>query len=213
MHNENEIDDFANDKEIIKSREELAAFNKMMAESIDIVSKKFNGKEASHKNLKGFILHKSIDQPFIGESYEGKYSNRKIYYSVFYYHSSVRAGRVQNSGTDNYFCGVIQLNQSYPHTIAQPETLALKIENLLTKTDVDFAHAKKFSRKFHVISKDAGKLKSLLQFKELNILADFPEAEFELLEKQCYFRASRKPVNHKQAELFAELAKAIFTAF
>jgi hypothetical protein len=185
----------------------------MIDDSTKIVTDAFNAKASSHKNLKQFLLHKSINIPFIIESYEGKWKNRDIYFCILQYESSVHAGRVNNSGSDNYFAGVIDLDRSYPQTIAQPETIALKIENLVTKADVDFSHAKKFSWKFHVITKDRSALELLFHNKELNEIAQYPAAEFELLGSQCYFRLDRKPVSIDGAEKFVELAKTLAGLF
>ncbi len=200
-------DDFANDKEMQKIRKEQEAFDQMMKESISIVADAFNAKRSSHKNLKHFLLHKSVSIPFVSDSYLGSWKNRAVYFCVFEYESSVHAGKLHSSGSNYYFAAMIELNKPYPHTLAQPETLAIKLENLVTKLDVDFKHAKKFSRKFHVITKDAHALENLFITKDLDQLAQHAGAEFELLDRQCYFRANRKPVSIAEAEKFVAVAK------
>jgi hypothetical protein len=200
-------DDFANDKEIQKLRKEEAEFNKMMNDSIKIVAEAFNAKKSSHKNLKHFLLHRSVSIPYVTDSYLGRWKNRDIYFCVFEYESSVHAGRLHSSGSNYYFAGLIELDKTYPHTLAQPETIAIKLENLVTKLDIDFKYAKKFSRKFHVITKDEHLLEMLFMNKDLDQLANHPSAEFELKDRQCYFRANRKPVSLAEAEKFVELAK------
>lgn len=207
------VDDFANDKMIKEKRRLEAEFAKMMKESLKIVTDAFNAKESSHKNLKGFLLHRTVSIPFLTESYQGKWKNRDFYFCVFEYTSSVYAGRLQHWGENKYFAGLITLNKTYPHTLAQPETIALKVEDLFTKTDVDFEHAKKFSRKFHVITKDKAALEMLLFNKDLDKIANYPLAEFELDEQHCYFRAGRKPVSISEAENFIALAKSLLEVF
>ncbi len=202
-------DDFAGDKEIQKIRKEEAAFNKMMNDCISMVTHAFGASPASHRNLKHFLLHKSVHTPFVRESYEGRWKQHTFYFCIFQYSSSVHAGRLYNSGTDHYFAGLINLGKTYPHTIGQPETLALKLENLVLKTDVDFSHAKKFSRRFHVICKDREALQTLLFNKDLNRLAAHPDAEFELNEKQCYFRPNRKPISPEVTTDFIGLVKVL----
>ncbi|MES1226896.1 MAG: hypothetical protein ABUT20_66090 [Bacteroidota bacterium] len=202
-------DDFADVKWIQEKRKTEAEFRKMMNDSIKIVADTFNAKESSHRNLKHFLLHKSVHIPFIIHSYQGRWKNRSIYFCVFEYESSVHAGRVHNVGSNYYFAGMIELDRTYPHTMAQPETIALKIEDLFTRLDTDFEHAKKFSRKFYLITKDEPLLEMLFLNKDLDRLAVFNTAEFELKDKQCYFRASRKPVSLDEAEEFADLAKTL----
>ncbi|GAB2815596.1 hypothetical protein [Ferruginibacter profundus] len=204
-----DIDDFANDKEIIKNRKLEAELLRLRDSSIKNVADTFNAQKSSHKNLKQFLLHKSVSIPFVFESYEGKWKNRGFYFCIFSYESSVHAGRINNSGVDYYFAGVFDLAKNYPHTIAQPETVALKIENLITKADVDFDHAKKFSRKFYLVTKDRQALEILFLNKDLDRITEHPGAEFELNENQCYFRTGRKPVSPEEAGAFIELAKIL----
>jgi len=202
-------DDFANDKEIIKERKRQAEFLRIRDTSIKNVVTAFNATTSSHRNLKHFLLHKSVATPFVFESYEGRWRNREFYFCIFSYVSAVHAGRVNDSGSDYYFAGVFDLPKTYPHTIAQPETIALKIENLVTRADVDFDDAKKFSRKFHLVTKDRQALDILFFNKDLDRIAEQPQAEFELNDKQCYFRAGRKPVSIEEADSFIELAKIL----
>jgi len=219
--NENENSDipdfsdpeFDNDKEVKKWREEREDFIKYINECITIVSNSFNANKSSHKNLKGFELHKAINTPFIMESYLGSHGRKPVFFSIIQYRSSVSAGRVSSSGSDNYFVGVITLERPYPHTIIQPETVALKINNLFVKGDVDFKHAKWFSFKFHVITKDEDRLRRLFENVDLDRLIKFGSAEIEINDNQCYFRASRKPVSQEEAQIFIELAKTICEIF
>lgn len=204
---------FENDKEVKKWREEDKAYEQMINDSIRIVSDSLRASRSSHKNLKGFELHKSIDTPFIMESHTGSLGRKTVFFSVIRYHTSMAAARMKSSGADDYFAGVIMLDRPYPHTVILPETAALKIHNLFVRGDVDFKHAKWFSFKFHVITKDENRLKRLFENIELNKLNKFKNAEIELKDNQCYFRANRKPVTPKEAEIFANLATAICEIF
>ncbi len=202
-------DDFADDKQIQKKRILEAEFKKMTEDSIKVITDAFCAQISSHKNLKHFLLHKTIAIPTLIESYQGKWGNKAIHFCVFQYTSSVYAGKLYNAGENNYFVGLIDLDKTYPHTIVQPETIALKIEDLFTKTDVDFAHAKRFSWKFHAITEDKTALEMLFFNKDLDRIAQFPLTEFELNNRQCYFRENRKPVSLREAENFVELAKIL----
>ena len=217
--NENlEIPDFSdpefdNDKEVKKWREEEKEIQKYIDDCIKIVSGSFNSTKSSHKNLKGFELHKLLETPFIIESHKGNLGKKTVFFSVIEYHTSIKAGRTTSSGSDNYFVGVITLDRSYPHTIIQEETLALKIHNLVVPGDVDFKHAKWFSFKFHVITKDEDRLRKLFEFADLNKLTKFSNAEIEIKDDQCYFRANSKPVSFEEANVFADLGKTICEIF
>lgn len=206
-------DDFANDRQIQEKRRLEAIYAKMMKESVKVVTDAFKATKSSHRNLKNFLLHKTIDTPWLLESYKGTWKNRHIYFCVLEYTSSVQAGKLYYSGEDKYFAGLIDLTKTYPHTVAQPETIALKLEDIFTRTDIDFDHAKKFSRSFHVVSKDKFALEILLFNKDLDRIAATPLAEFELNEKACYFRASRRPVSVEEAENFVELVKSLLEVF
>jgi hypothetical protein len=78
-----EIDEFENDKEVQKWRKEDAEFNKMIDDSVNIITSAFKATKSSHKNLKAFLLHKNITNPFVWASYEGAFNNRK-FYCVFF---------------------------------------------------------------------------------------------------------------------------------
>lgn len=205
--------EFENDKDVKKWREAEKAHLKYIQDSAQLVSNSFNANKSSHMNLKGFELHKAIDTPFIIESYRGSQGRKEIFFSIIQYHTSTRLARTNFSGTDNYFVGVITLDRSYPHTIMLPETAALKIHNLFVPGDVDFKHAKWFSFKFHVITKDEDRLKRLIENIDLNKLTRFGSAEIEFKENQCYFRANRKPVSPKEAQFFIDLARTICEIF
>jgi hypothetical protein len=199
--------DFGNDKNIQEKRKQEAEYNKMMHESVGFINTAFNAKSSSHKNLKEFFLHKALSYyPFIKDSYEGRWKGREFYFCVFEYVAG-NTGRLYYSGLEYYLVGLIELKKNYPHTIGQPETIALKLEDLFTRVDVDFDHAGKFSRRFHVITKDERALQANLFNKDLDRIAAYPSAEFELNEKQCYFRLSRRSVSMKEATDFVELAK------
>ena len=206
-------DEFDDDKEVKKWRKEDAAFFKMINDSIKVVADSFNASKSSHKNLKGFELHRLIDTPFILYSYTGGIRNEKVFFSIIQYRTSTITAKATSSGSDNYFVGVITLDKLYPHIILQPETAALKIHNLFVPGDIDFKHAKWFSFRFHVVTKDEDRLKSLFERVDLNRLNKFGSAEIELKENQCYFRASRKPVSPEQAQVFTDLAKTICEIF
>lgn len=185
----------------------------MIRSSINIVKESFHAKTSSRKNIKPFLLYKSIDKPFIVDSFTGEWNNKQVYISVIQYYTSVKIGRIYNAGIDNYFVGVITLKDSYPHIIIKPEVLALKIENLFTKMDVDFEHARWFSFLFYVITKDKEALKLKFNAKDLNKIAKFLNAELEIIGCNCYFRVSRKAISMSEARKFVQLGKILAELF
>jgi hypothetical protein len=203
------VKDLESDKEIQKSRKLEAEFKKMMSESLRIVTDAFHAVESPYKNLKHFILHKALSVPFLCDSYQGKWGKKEFYFCSIKYTSTVQAGRVYNSGADYYFAGLIDLEKTYPHTVIQPETFALKIQNLFSKRDINFKYSKKFSRKFMVDTEDKEALQMLVFNKDLDRIATHPAAQIEFNGRQCYFRANLKPVSMEEAENFVDLAKIL----
>ena len=209
MDKQHEFDDFANDKEIKRQRKEKAEHLKMLESSIKEIKEAFNAKDSSQQNIKQFLLYKSIERPSVIKSITGEWNNKEIYISTIQYFSFVSLPRYHNAGTDEYLVGVITLKESYPHIIIKPEILALKIEDIFTKMDVDFKHAKLFSFLFYVVTKEKESLKQKFLSKDLNRLTKFLDAEIEIIGYNCYFRANRKSISLKEAEKFTKLAKTL----
>lgn len=205
--------EFENDKDVKKWREQAKEFEKYMDDCVKIVTDTFNASISAHKNLKRFELHRLINKPFIVNSYTGGFGNEKVFFSVIQYHTSTSTVRGNSSGEDYYFVGVANLERSYPHTLIQKETAALKIHNLFVRGDVDFKHARKFSSKFHVVTKDEERLRKLVELVDLDKLVEFDNAEIEIKDNECYFRADRKPVSKEEAQIFTDLAKTICKLF
>lgn len=203
-----ETDDFANDKEIQRLRKARQEYAEMYDECIRVISTELFLEPASHRNMKGFVMFKTLNTPILSASFNSTAGNN-LQVSVVEYHSSYRTAKDSNSGTDIYFFGMISLQRNYPPTYIFRETAREKITDLFLKQDVDFSGQKKFSRKFHVITHDKEKLMPLLSDKPLDELAIFPELEIEINGQNCLFRVSRKPVSPEEAKQFVLLAKTI----
>lgn len=204
-----ETDDFANDKEIQKIRKEQEKQDKIISDSISVVSKQLSLEKVSHKNMKHFLMFHSQINPIVRNSFKSNNENFPLRVSLVEYYSSYRTAKGGSSGTDLYFFGMISLNKTYPLTYCYQETIREKMVDLFVKGDVDFKEHKKFSSQFHLITKDEEKLRILLLNKPLDDLAAFPEMEAEINENLCLFRVSRKPVSEKQAIEFSQLANLI----
>jgi hypothetical protein len=200
-----------NDKDIQRMRKEQEEFDQMLEESTGIISDSLTLKTASHRNMKTFFMFKSLDTPILCESFASTASG--LHVSTVKYHSEYKMPKIANKGTDIYFFGLLTTKKEYPETYVCRETLREKISNLFVQQDVDFKASKKFSRRFHVITKDKEKLALLLDYKELNEFCDFPNMELELNGKSCLFRCSRLPVSPKEAKRFTEMAKIVLRVF
>lgn len=202
-------DEFKFDPDIQKMRKEKAAFLMMIRDSLAVVNDAFNAKVSSKKNLSNYLLHQSLPTPFVEDAFTGSWKGQRIYITTIMYYSSVAYGRIRSAGYDNYLMGIITLKNRYPHTIIQPEILKLKLENLLTRQDVDFKHARLFSFLFYVITKDKILLKQQLKDKDLDKINKFLDAEIEIIGTQCYFRVSRKPISIAEAKKFVRLGQLL----
>lgn len=213
MNRKDEQNDWENDKEIMKLRKEKAAHEQKITDSIAVVKEALNAKETIEKEPSSFFLYSSIPGAFVNASYLGEWNGKKVYFGSFEYHTSITAGRARSEGRDAYFFGVISLKEAYPHIVIKPELLALKIEDLFTKMDVDFKHARLFSFLYYVITKDKNALEFKFRSKELNRIARFLNAEIEFIGYECFFRVNRKAINLKEAERFVKLAKVLAEVF
>lgn len=201
-------DDFAHDKGIQRTRAAEKAYQQMVDDVLAVVEKKLDAEEGSHKNLKGFFMFKSLGAT-ITHSMRSINRSTLLQVSLANYFSAHPVPKSANAGTDQYLFGYLKLNATYPRTYIQRETLREKITDLLLEQDVDFAHARQFSNRFHVITEDNHRLQQLLQWKELDKLAAFPDMEVELHEDACVFRSSRKCISVEEATHFCELAKTL----
>ena len=202
-------DEFKYDTDIQKSRKERAAFLSMIRESLKHIKDELKAKTSSKKNLSSFYLYKSLPTKYVEDAFTGKWNERPIYISVICYYTSVQLPRIRSAGYDYYLVGHITLNSKYPHTLIQPEIMKLKLENLITKRDVDFSNARLFSFLFYVMTKDKFLLKLMMKDKDLNKINKFMDAEIEIIGTQCYFRVSRKAISVKEVKKFVKLGKVL----
>jgi hypothetical protein len=205
-------DDFASDKQIQKLRSEAKAYQMMIDESLAVVEKTFRMESASHKNLKGFGMVKSLGAT-VNYSMTSKLGNRCLHVSLVSYISSYPSGKSSNSGNDEYLIGFLDSGRNYPRTYIHKETIKEKLVDLLLKHDVDFVHSRRFSRNFQVLTEDKKGLQDLLELDDLNGLAEFPEMEVELYGQGLVFRNSRKPISLNEANAFVALVNMLLKSF
>lgn len=205
-------DDFADNKEIQRQREEIKAYEEMIEDVLDLVQRVLGVQKSAHMNFKRFHMFKSLSAT-VTHSMESVSPDNNLRVCLAEYDDAFPTAKSANSGTDLYLFGHISLQSSYPRTYIHKETVKEKIEDLFLKRDVDFSESKKFSGKFQVLTEDKSKIQSLLQFKNLDDLVDFAELELELYENGALFRSSRKPISIEQASIFCNLSKTLLTIF
>lgn len=205
-------DDFANDKEILEHRAAIKAYEKMIDDSLSIIGQELKLTTASHINLKGFHMFKSLSA-IITSSMKSVDQSYELRASLAEYTSSYPVPRNPNTGTDLYLFGHLVLKKNYPKTYIHKETIKEKIEDFFLKRDLDFPHSRKFSRKFQVMTEDKEGLHQLLQFKNLDPLTAFPDMEMELSGNTVLFRNSRSAISIEEATDFCKLSKALLTIF
>jgi hypothetical protein len=205
-------DDFANDKLIQKQREAIKDYEKMIDDSLNLIQQELNVQKSSHKNFKVFHMFKFLSAT-ITHSMKSVTSTRDLRVSLAKYFSASPTAKSSNSGTDLYLFGYMSFRTRYPRTYIHKETIKEKIEDVFLNRDVDFPHSKKFSRKFQVITENRINLETLLQFKDLDDLTQFPNLELELFNNAALFRSSRKSVSIEEAIEFCDLSKVLLTIF
>ncbi len=136
-----------------------------------------------------------------------------LHVSAVEYSSSFPTAKYANSGTDQYLFGNFIMPKSFPKTYVCKETIREKITELFFRSELDFEHSKRFSRKFHVLTDDKNQLSELLQFKDLDTFVVYPVMELEIQGKNCLFRSSRKAISIQEAINFSELTKKLVKIF
>ena len=182
----------------------------MIDRSLSIIRQELDVEKASHKNFKDFHMYKSLGATLTASFRD---ADKVAWVSLAKYASSYPIGKYANRGVDQYLFGHITLPSRYPRTYIYKETLQEVIADLFLKREVDFDHSKSFSRKFHVLTEDKQRLETLMQSKNLDTLAEYPDMELEFNNTSLLFRNSRKSVSVEEATLFCHLTKALLSIF
>jgi hypothetical protein len=205
-------DDFADDKEIQKYRAEAKAYEKKIDDALLVVRDMLNVEDSSNKDLNDFFMFKTL-KATVTRSLSSSNLNMPFHVSLAEYTSSFPTGKYANTGCHEYLFGYFVMNKKFPKTFIHQETIREKITDFILKSEVDFEHSKQFSKKFYVLTEDKYRLLELLQFKNLDDLALYPEMELEINGTECLFRCSRKAISLENATIFSNLAKALIKIF
>ena len=191
------VDDLGDDKEIQKSRLAAEKHKNFIEEIISKIQSEFSAIETEEYEIAEFHMTTDLNS-FVVRVLKWDYEGLNIQILMT---------------MDEYFFGNIKLKEKYPKTYIQKETLSSRLSDFISNRDIDFTHSKKFSGKFQVVSTEPDKLESLMLFKNLDALVEFPEMELEFNGNECLFRSSRKSVSVKEAEIFSDLTKTLISIF
>lgn len=201
-------DDFKDDKGIQEERKKILAHKKMIEDCFSIINQEFFTQPSSHRYFRSFHIFKNLKASVL-KTVRSDYGSAKLVVSLVEYYSSFPIARGYNGSRDQYLFGKLEFKKGFPKTLICKETIREKVSELFVRMETDFPEHKKFSRKFYVLTEDPKLLTDLLQFKDLNELARFPNMEVEIQGSNCLFRNSRKAVSPKEAMQFTELAKTL----
>ncbi|MEO5562609.1 MAG: hypothetical protein ABIR18_04220 [Chitinophagaceae bacterium] len=201
------MDDFANDEEIIETRREKAEYEKMIRESGEQICREFSLEAADHSDLGSFVMFTTLEKGEITDSFCSANEDLEVFFIEYY--TTITSGRRVHSEPHHYIFGLLTLRKEYPLTYIFKETLKEKIADLFIKADVDIKDQKKFSRAFHMITKDKEKLMDLLFGKPMDDLGNFPDMEVEINGNNCLFRASLEPIEEDETAKFIAVTKLL----
>lgn len=214
MNEEIEDDPFADDEDVLAYRKEQAEYDEMLNECSVIFCKEFNLAETEEgPEISSFEIPKSLEKIntiyFFGSS--DRDNTLTILLAEFqWFHNSPK---FRSEDSDHCLFGYINLNKEFPQTFIYKETVKERIVNWFVKGDIDFKEHKKFSRNFHVVTKDKEKLTFLIGNKPLDILLPFPDMQIEISGTKCMFRVSQNTISIEETNQFVLLTKAMLKIF
>lgn len=211
--NYTENDDFADDREIQQMRKERAEQEKLLNDCKTLVWSNLGLEETEDfTDISNSEITKPMHITEVFSYTDVEYSN-SLEVLFCEYNWTVEAVKNSGSGSDWSIIGLLHLNKDYPLTYIYRETLRERIVNWFTKGDVDFIDSKRFSSKFHVVTKDEDKLKMLLYNKPLDELIKHPDIEIEINSNKCVLRVSKKPLSLVLAQDFCDAIKLLKRIF
>lgn len=206
-------DDFDSDRDIQKSRTEDQKRKNIILTSLSILCENLNLREVSSRNLSSFSMPNHLYQLDVTRMLRSLNPDIDLHITIASHFSSFPTSHIVDSESDQYIIGIFKMQHTFPATYIRRETVAFKIADFFLKKDVDFRQSKRFSRKFHVQTENKDQLLSLLQFKDLDELVNFPDLELELHGNTCLYRSSRKAISPSEAENFCDLTHTLLQIF
>ncbi len=124
-----------------------ATFDKLQEVFNLQIEKKFNF------NFNAFNIFKTYEDYYIRDAFKiidpASYSHL-TFTEVWYSFAGGRSGQI--SGNEHQIWGIGYLKNNYGNILVQPETLFLKIQELIEPLEIDFTEDKKFSKRFYLLS-------------------------------------------------------------
>ena len=216
-------DDFADDKDIQRLRSEAQRQKEMLDESMAVISAAFNLQEMDDDSydesndgwidsLEKFVMFNNLNGG-IKAAYRSVNEEEDMVVVAVEHTTSYPTARNSNKGSNLCLLGMFSLKKSYPKTYVCRETMREKIMDFFVRRETDLPEHKKFSGRFYLLTDDAERLRTLLQFAPLDDLVEFPEMELEIQGEYCLFRHSGSEVWKEEAEKHVELTKALQRIF
>lgn len=216
-------DDFADDKDIQRLRAEAQRQKEMLDESMTVIAAAFNLREMDDdsydesndgwiESLEKFVIFNNLNGG-IKAAYSSVNEEDGMVVVAVEHTTSYPTARNLNRGSNLCLLGMIPLRKSYPKTYICRETIREKIMDFFVRRETDLPEHKKFSGKFYLLTDDAVRLRTLLQFSPLDDLVKFPDLELEIQGEFCLFRHSGSEVWKEEAENHVELTKALQRIF
>lgn len=114
---------------------------------------------------------------------------------------------------DATLLGVIELPLAFPATSLRKEEVSDRLADIFSQADIDFKEQNKFSKTFHLVSSDKEFIKQKWEGKPLDMLAEFPDLQLVIEEKQCVFRCFTDNIDQDKVDMFVKLSITLLKVF
>lgn len=136
-----------------------AAEKESFQETYDRLSQKFDFQLEANFNFdfNEFSIFKEYEDYHIRDAFKILNSNSYAHLTfteIWYSLTGGRSGHI--NGNEYQIWGIAYLNYSYGNILVQPETLYLKLQELVEPKEIDFEDDKKFSKRFYLLASNKG---------------------------------------------------------
>jgi hypothetical protein len=215
FNKEEEEDVFADDPDVQESRREQAEREENIKRSVATVAQEFSLVEIEEGDISAFDTILEGIRINIADVRCLTAENNSGEMMVLLQYLKIPGKRSDSNpeGENCFFSGLLRLRNEFPLTHVYKENLSIKVADWFIKADVDFKEQKKFSAKFHVVTKDKDKLTRLLQNKPLDELVQFPDLHLELSGYNLTYCLSPENAIEDDTVRFIQLTKLLKRIF